>query len=145
MGALASTELAKGPIELTTSPEIPARVLQFLAERIDSVPQLEALLLLWESPQRLWTEEDLAARVYVGRLVAATILQSLLRQQLVTVDAGPAPAYRYNPQWDPSGEVMTEVAAAYRRHLVQLATFIHSRASTAVREFARAFDLKKDR
>jgi hypothetical protein len=27
----------------------------------------------------------------------------------------------------------------------QLATFIHSRASTAVREFARAFDLKKDR
>jgi hypothetical protein len=40
---------------------------------------------------------------------------------------------------------MPEVAAAYRRHLVPLATFIHSRASTAVREFARAFDLKKDR
>ena len=55
------------------------------------------------------------------------------------------PCYRYNPQWDPSGQVMPEVAAAYRRHLVQLATFIHSRASTAVREFARAFDLKKDR
>jgi len=40
-----------------TSPEIPARVLQFLAERIDSVPQLEAVLLLWEDPQRLWSEE----------------------------------------------------------------------------------------
>jgi hypothetical protein len=40
---------------------------------------------------------------------------------------------------------MPEVAASYRRHLVPLATFIHSRASTAVREFARAFDLKKDR
>jgi hypothetical protein len=53
--------------------------------------------------------------------------------------------YRYNPQWDASGEVMPEVAAAYRRHLVPIATFIHSRASTAVREFARAFDLKKDR
>ncbi|HKS55243.1 MAG TPA: hypothetical protein VJS12_08160 [Steroidobacteraceae bacterium] len=130
---------------MTASPEIPARVLQFLAERIDSVPQLEALLLLWESPQRLWTEEDLAARVYVERPVAAAILQALLRQQLVTLEAGPAPAYRYNPQWDASGEVMPEVAAAYRRHLVQLATFIHSRASTAVREFARAFDFKKDR
>jgi hypothetical protein len=105
-----------------TSPEIPARVLQFLAERIDTVPQLEGLLLLWEDPQRLWSEEELAGRIYVGRAVAAT-----------------------NPQWDPSGEVMAEVAAAYRRHLVPLATFIHSRASTAVREFARAFDLKKDR
>ena len=128
-----------------TSPEIPARVLQFLAERIDTVPQLEALLLLWESPQRLWSEEELAGRIYVARQVAAAILQALQRQQLVTAEPGAAVRYRYNPQWDPSGEVMPEVAASYRRHLVPLATFIHSRASTAVREFARAFDLKKDR
>jgi hypothetical protein len=128
-----------------TSSEIPARVLQFLAERIDTVPQLEALLLLWEDPRRLWSEEELAGRIYVGRAVAATILQSLQRQQLVAAESAAAVRYRYNPQWDPSGEVMPEVAAAYRRHLVPLATFIHSRASTAVREFARAFDLKKDR
>ena len=128
-----------------TSPEIPTRVLQFLAGYIDSVPQLEALLLLWEDPQRLWSEEELARRIYVGRPVAAAILQSLQRQQLVTAEAAAAVRYRYNPQWDPSGEVMPEVAATYRRHLVPLATFIHSRASTAVREFARAFDLKKDR
>ena len=127
------------------SPDIPARVLQFLAERIDTVPQLEALLLLWENPQRLWSEDEVAARIYVDRAVAATILQALQRQQLVTNEAEPVPRYRYNPQWDASGEVMAEVAAAYRRHLVQLATFIHSRASTAVREFARAFDFKKDR
>jgi hypothetical protein len=128
-----------------TSPEIPARVLQFLAERIDTVPQLEAVLLLFEDPQRLWSEEELAGRIYVGRQVAATILQALQRQQLVTAESGAAVRYRYNPQWDPTGEVMPEVAATYRRHLVPLATFIHSRASTAVREFARAFDLKKDR
>jgi hypothetical protein len=128
-----------------TSPEIPARVLQFLAERIDTVPQLEALLLLWEDPQRLWSEEELAGRIYVTRPVAATILQALQRQQLVTAESAAAVRYRYNPQWDPSGEVMPEVAASYRRHLVPLATLIHSRASTAVREFARAFDLKKDR
>jgi hypothetical protein len=128
-----------------TSPEIPARVLQFLAGHIDSVPQLEALLLLWEDPQRLWSEEELAGRIYVGRPVAAAILQSLQRQQLVTAEPAAAVRYRYDPQWDPSGEVMREVAATYRRQLVPLATFIHSRASTAVREFARAFDLKKDR
>lgn len=128
-----------------TSPEIPARVLQFLAERIDTVPQLEALLLLWGDPQRLWSEEELAGRIYVGRQVAATIMQALQRQQLVTAEPASTIRYRYDPQWDPSGEVMPEVAAAYRRHLVPLATFIHSRASTAVREFARAFDLKKDR
>ena len=128
-----------------TSPEIPARVLQVLAEQIDTVPQLEALLLLWENPQQLWSEEELAGRIYVGRQAAATILQALQRQQLATAEPAPAVRYRYNPQWDPGGELMAEVAAAYRSHLVPLATFIHSRASTAVREFARAFDLKKDR
>ena len=50
------------------------------------MPQLEALLLLWENPQRLWSEEELAARIYVGRPVAATILQALQRQQLVTAE-----------------------------------------------------------
>jgi hypothetical protein len=128
-----------------TSPDIPATVLQFLAERIDTVPQLEALLLLWENPQRLWSEDEVAARIYVVRQDAATILQALQRHQLVTAESVQPLQYRYNPQWDPTGAVMPEVAAAYRRHLVPLATFIHSRASTAVREFARAFDLKKDR
>jgi hypothetical protein len=127
------------------SPDIPARVLQFLAEKIDSVPQLEALLLMWEDPQRLWSEDELAARIYVSKQVAAMVLQSLQRHQLVIVEHSPAAHYRYDPQWDPTGEIIPEVAASYRRHLVPLATLIHSRASTAVREFARAFDLKKDR
>lgn len=127
------------------SPQIPAHVLQFIAERIDTVPQLEALLLLWESSQRAWTEEELAARIYVSRQVAAQTLQALQRQNLVIAQSVEPPSCRYNLQWDPTGQVMPDVAAAYSRHLVQLATFIHSRASTAVREFARAFDLKKDR
>jgi DNA-binding FadR family transcriptional regulator len=128
-----------------TSPDIPASVFQFIAERIDTVPQLEALLLLWENQQRLWSEDDLVARIYVSRAVAAQILQALQRQQLIVADSTQPTHYRYNPQWEPTGQVMPEVASAYSRHLVQLATFIHSRASTAVREFARAFDLKKDR
>jgi hypothetical protein len=124
------------------SPHIPEKVLQFLAEKIDTVPQLEALLLMWESPQRLWSQEDLCARIYVDKLVATSILQALQRRQLIALEGS---LYRYDPSWDASAEIMPEVAAAYRRHLVPVATFIHSRASSAVREFARAFDLKKDR
>jgi hypothetical protein len=126
-------------------PGIPEKVLQFIAAKIDTVPQLEALLLLWENPQRDWSEEELASRVYVSHEAAAAIMQALQRRQLIAATSNSPARYRYSSDWDPSGELMSEVAGAYRRHLVPLATYIHSRASSAVREFARAFDLKKDR
>jgi hypothetical protein len=126
-------------------PGVPEQVLQFIAEKIDTVPQLEALLLLWENAQRDWSEQEVAARIYVSNEAAASILQALQRRQLVAITSGASAKYRYSTDWDPSGELMSEVAGTYRRHLVPLATYIHSRASSAVREFARAFDLKKER
>jgi hypothetical protein len=39
---------------------------------------------------------------------------------------------------------MASVAATYRQNLVLVANIIHSKASGAVREFARAFEIKKD-
>lgn len=59
-----------------TSPDIPATVLQFLAERIDTVPQLEALLLMWENPQRLWSDHELAARTLTVGLCAFLLLRA---------------------------------------------------------------------
>lgn len=126
------------------SPEISARVLQFVAENIDTVPQLEALLQLWKDPHRAWSPSDIAARIYVAAEDAPGILQALVRRRLVIVESDP-PLYRYSSIWDPSGDVMTEVAAEYARNLVRIATLIHSGGSSAVREFARAFDLKKER
>jgi hypothetical protein len=124
---------------------VPDHVLQFIAERIDSVPQLEALLLLWEKPAQAWAQGEVAARIYVEPAVAGTILQALQRRQLVTSDGAQPPGYRYSDAWDTTGTLMNQVAAAYRHHLIPVATFIHSGANSSVREFARAFDLKKDR
>ena len=126
-------------------PDIPNNVLQFIAEKIDTVPQLEALLLLWESQGRSWSEDEVAARIYVQREAASSILQALQRRDLVAVEGAQPAQYRYCGDWDRSGDLMSQVATAYRRHLIPVATFIHTRASSSVREFARAFDLKKDR
>lgn len=125
-------------------PDIPERVLQFLAEKIDDVPQLEALLLLWENSSRSWSCEEIAARIYVRAAACTNVLQMLARRDLLTVEPS-SQRYQYNPAWDPDGSLITEVSAAYRRQLVQVTRFIHSRAPSSVREFARAFDFKKER
>jgi hypothetical protein len=124
---------------------IPERVLQFLSERIDTVPQLEAVLLMWQQAARNWSAEEIAARVYVSPREAEALLEALRRGQLVAATPEEAGRYRYDGEWDPSGERIAELAAVYARNLVQVATFIHSRGSSSVREFARAFDFKRER
>jgi hypothetical protein len=127
-----------------TANAIPSHILQFVAENIDTVPELEALLLLLEGEARRWSEEEVAARVYVPRPVARNILETLRRRRLIAAEGDP-PQYRYGPEQAGKRELIAEVANAYRLHLVPMTTFIHSKAPASVREFARAFDFKKDR
>lgn len=124
-------------------PGISARVAAFLAEKIDTVPQFETLLLLWQEPTRGWSAEQVAARIYVSQDVALGILRSLQMQGLAASENDGH--WRYSSAWDTSGSLMAEVADTYRHNVVRVATIIHTRGSSAVRAFARAFDLKKDR
>jgi hypothetical protein len=124
--------------------ELPNDVVRFLTEKVDTVPHLEALLLLWDSRPKAWTHEEISVRVYVPPAQAQGILQDLLRQKLVVPDAEVPEGFRYDDSWDDSG-LMPRVVATYRQQLVRVANLIHSKASPAVRDFARAFQFKKER
>jgi hypothetical protein len=122
--------------------EISSDVLEFINRRIDSVPHLEALLLLWEKSSDTWTEEDISRRVYVSRDKARSILQDLARHGFIVAAAEVSGAYRYEQAWD-EALLMPRVAASYRKHLIHVSNLIHSKtASEAVQEFARAFNFK---
>jgi predicted ArsR family transcriptional regulator len=122
--------------------DIPEEVLRFIERRIDSVPHMEALLLLWEAPARQWSDAEIAARVYVSSEQARKVLTDLARSGLIDQSA-PA-GFVYNCAWDESN-LMKKVAAAYRRHLVHVSGLIHAKsASEAVRDFARAFQFKPE-
>lgn len=127
---------------MTTS-DIPAAVLEFISKRIDSVPQLESLLIMSADENRVWTVEDIAARTYVTTASATTVLNDLHRRNLIAItDDGKR--YQFRPASEEERQAVAQTAIAYRRHLIPLATFIHSKASSPVKEFARAFALKKD-
>lgn len=121
---------------------IPNQVEQFLSAAIDTVPHLEALLLIFQTPAHAWSVEDLAARIYVEKARAAAVLEDLTRQRLITrVEPSPA-KYQYIAPSAEQTELLHKVAQAYRTQLVQVASFIHSKPSASVRDFARAFRLK---
>jgi hypothetical protein len=117
---------------------------EFILENIDSVPHLEALMLLWNKRPAGCTREELASRLYISTEKVTDLLRDLVRLRLISESHTAPPMYAYFPQ-EEQNEIMRLVDLAYRHDLVRISTMIHSKASSPIREFARAFRLKKDR
>lgn len=117
----------------------------FISQNIDSVPHLEALMLFWNSRPVRWTCEELASRLYIPSEKVSEVLGDLVRLQLIVELQGEETKYSYFARSESQNEMMHRVDEAYRRDIVQISTMIHSKATSAVREFARAFRFKKER
>ncbi len=120
-------------------------VYRFILNQIDSVPQMEALLLLWESRPKQWSENEIAARLYVSVDVVRNIVQVLVRRRMIAAVTNSEKHYWYESRGADGDLLVEAVAATYRRELVRVSTFIHTKASSAVRDFADAFKFKKER
>jgi hypothetical protein len=120
---------------------IPEDVARFIQEKIDSVAQMEALLLLRKHQAQQWSLTALAQRLYIGEGQTADVLARLVADGLV-VPAGAAD-FRYHAA-SPELESMVErVTEAYRTHLVPVTNLIHSKPRTRIQEFADAFRFRK--
>jgi hypothetical protein len=68
-----------------------------------------------------------------------------MRLQIVQEIDGLPLKYSYLPRSEEQDDLMRAIDNAYRRDLVRISTMIHSKASSPVREFAKAFRFKRDR
>ena len=125
-------------------PDLSADILEFILTRIDSVPHLEALLLFWAYPVQRWTEASLMESLYIPAHAARDLLRDLLRRGFIAPSDAAGTTFMYDPTWDPKGDFMHRLESEYRRRLVRIANLIHSKASPGVRNFADAFDFKKE-
>ena len=117
---------------------------QFIVNDIESVPHLEALLLLWNTRPRQWPVDEMAKALYVPPDLAQRIMQELARRGLIATQAEPE-RYSYIPQSEETETLMRSVDEIYRRELVRISRMIHGKAPSAVREFARAFRFTKEK
>ena len=92
---------------------------QFLHDNVDTVPQLESLILLWNSRPVGWTEEELASRLYTPPEQVREVLRDLMRLQIVQEIPGPPVKYSYLPRSEEQDDLMRAIDNAYRRDLVR--------------------------
>jgi len=120
---------------------LPQDVHQFLHQNIDSVEQLEVLLLLWGRPERGWTAEDVATAIYshpssVVRRLRMLLGQGLLRER----EAG---CFQYAPRTSALHDTVTRLNHMYRERRVAIITLIASKPIDNVRAFSDAFRIRR--
>jgi len=127
-----------------SSPE-EREIYEFIWDEIDSVPHLEALLLLWNSKPKTWSVGEVGQRLYIDPKRALFLLQDLARQRFLAVVSADSEQYRYESRSEQTDRLIAILDLTYRREIVRVSTIIHSKASSAVRDFARAFRFTKER
>ena len=114
----------------------------FILQRLNSIAELEALLLLWRNPDQDWDIAGLAKRLYISEAVACRVLLQLREQNLVEENNG---FYRYGRYSEALGMIVDQLAQLYTTHLIPITNLIHSKSSSRIQEFADAFVLRKDK
>jgi hypothetical protein len=122
--------------------DIPPAVRRLILEAIDSVPELEGLLLLRETPDTGWTPESASARLYVSRTVSAHTLAVLTERGFLEESPD---GYRYKPVSPELEALVADLARTYATSLVAVTQLIHTKPGPSVQDFARAFLFRKDR
>jgi hypothetical protein len=118
---------------------------RFILAQIDSVPHLEALLLLFKSRPKPWSIDEIANSLYVHDDVASKILDGLLQRNLIAAGPDGGEARFYIPDNAMISRLLEDVDAAYRKEVVRISSLIHSKGSGGLRDFARALRVRKDK
>ncbi|MCE9553300.1 MAG: hypothetical protein K8T91_07970 [Planctomycetes bacterium] len=118
---------------------------QFVLQQIDSVSHLEALLLVWNGRPKVWSIREMAQSLYVSTEVAGQILNDLARRGLVQEQDASSGHYECRLTSPELEKFMAHLDQTYRHELVRISKLIHSKAPSAVREFARAFRFTKEK
>lgn len=119
---------------------IPEDLRNFILRHIDSVVQLEALLLLRNNPDKTWDAASTANRIYAAEQDAAESLAQLCADGLL--DCSKA-TYRYENVSPENRAMVDRLAESYRRHLIPVTNIIHAKPRR-IRAFADAFKFRKD-
>jgi hypothetical protein len=120
---------------------IPGDLQDFILQYIDSITQLEALLLLRADPGGRWEPAHVARRLYAGEREVEAVLAGLCANDLLSCDHG---IYRYEPRTGDNRSLIDRLAAVYAKHLIPVTNMIHAK-ERRIREFADAFRFRKDR
>lgn len=136
---------------MTSQPEIPTDLQEFLRERISSYEQLEVLLLLRSHPTKRWGTQSVTMELRIKESLAEEALRSLCKNNLLRVDVGSGELlFTYRPHPPELDEVIGTLAKAYRDERLEVMKLMTAHAverlrTSVLRKFSDSFILRKNK
>lgn len=121
--------------------ELTAHVRAFLYSCIDSIEQLDVLMLLRTSGEA-WVAREVAEEVGLSHSRARAFLDALAARGLVHAAVRSEITYTFRPSSDALRKYTDELAAELERSRVDVLRFVASLPPSSVRSFANAFKLR---
>lgn len=120
---------------------LPEDIRQFVLDNIDSIAEMEALVMLWRDPAVAWSIEQVVARLYIAPADAERTLERLAARGVALRGAG---GHRAAALPEPTAATVQRLVHLYDTHLIAITNLIHSKPSASrVQQFADAFKLRK--
>lgn len=124
--------------------EITVAVKNFIHQHINSVEQLEVLLLMLSRSDKEWSAAEVSRELYIQPASAATRLADLQRSRLLQESRSTPQSFRYAPEETAMDKAAREVASAYSVRRVGIINLILERPLDNVRVFSDAFRIRRD-
>jgi hypothetical protein len=119
---------------------VPPDVREFIIRHIDTVSELEALLILRAYSGEEWDIGRIAARVYTSEREIGQLLERFVAEGFLERNGE---HYRYFCKDPIIDRTIGELARSYASHLIAVTNMIHSKPRS-MRSFSDAFKLRKD-
>lgn len=121
---------------------VPEPIRRFLSSHVDSVEQLEVLLLLRSAPDREWSVDEVNRELGSSISSIRTRLAVLASKGFLTAREGDGlQLYRYSPPSSAERGVIDELALAYKERRLAVINLIYTRPESDAVYFADAFKI----
>jgi hypothetical protein len=130
-------------IERVSEADLPKEIVDFIAEHITSMEQLEVLLLLHDHPEKDWTVEAVFSQIQSSPASVAQRLQEFYEKGFFAQPD--LNTFRFSPKTQDLFNTVRALAATYKEKRVKIIELIYRKPVDDVQSFADAFKLRKDK
>jgi hypothetical protein len=124
--------------------ELPGEVVRFITREIESLEQLELLLLLMQAPDRWWDAASVASALGSREDVARRTLDRFASRNLLAIRVTADVRYQFQPGEEGLQRTMTLFAEAFRTNRLAVLQLVTGRPQRSIRDFADAFRIRHD-